>query len=115
MFQAKAKGRGRKRPTQLIIDETDAVQIRGTVSPTSLPLHANLSWQMAYGSHAVPDAEQYIMTGVSNGKWFCSCCTDSIVICITDLTNETTVSGIELCHFCLICYAGLQSLDTEHR
>ena len=35
MFQARAKGRGRKRPTQLIVDDTDAVQIRGTVSPTS--------------------------------------------------------------------------------
>ena len=60
MFQARAKGRGRKRPTQLIIDGADAVQIRGTVSMTPCLLHANLSWETSFENHADPGAGQYI-------------------------------------------------------
>lgn len=72
MLQAKAKGRGRKRPTQLIIDDADAVQVRGTVRMTILPLHANLSWQMSYATRAVPGAEQYSMINACSAKCFCS-------------------------------------------
>lgn len=41
VMQAKAKGRGRKRSTPLIIDDADAVQIRGTVGLHSLPSMCN--------------------------------------------------------------------------
>ena len=39
-MQATAKGRGRKRSTQLIIDDAEEVQIRGTVSA---PLYAYMN------------------------------------------------------------------------